>query len=407
MNDRPRVAFFADSYLEVNGAAMTCRRLVDFAQRKGFYLLCVHAGPQTDLSQNGSIADLSLGRSPISISLDDELAYDPLFQRHASRVRREIEKFRPDIIHITGVNDVSIIGAYLAWKCKIPLIGSWHTNLHEFAARRIKKILRFLPTRLTDRIAAFAENAILSGATLYYQMPQINLAPNRELVDLLERRTRRPGRLMARGVDLEKFSPDHRDLDDGVLRFGYAGRLRPEKNVRSLVDIERALIAAGKSDFKFLIVGDGSERNFLEKNLSQAEFTGMISGSELSTAYANMDVFIFPSETETFGNVTLEANASGVPAIVSDKGASKFLIVQGENGFVATNADEFANFVIQLVEDRPMLDRMKKAARKSALGRSWDAVFESVYDAYDECIGLVGDKRAEDNPGINGERPPA
>lgn len=386
---------------------MTCRRMVDFARRHERDLLCVHAAPQTGLLHNGSVTNLGLRRSPISIFVDDELAYDPLFQWHVRRVRREIEKFRPDVIHITGVNDVSIVGAYLAWRLEIPLIGSWHTNLHEFAARRICKILRPLPTRLTARVAGFAEQSILSGAMLYYQMPQINLAPNRELVDMLQQRTRRPGRLMARGVDLEKFSPDHRDLDDGVLRFGYAGRLRPEKNVRSLVDIEQALIAAGKSDFKFLVVGDGSERSFLEKNLSRAEFTGMISGTDLSTAYANMDVFVFPSETETFGNVTLEANASGVPAIVSDKGGSKFLIDQGKNGFVAKDADEFAHFAIKLIEDRSMLERMKTAARKRASGRSWDAVFETVYSAYDECIGLAAGARAMDDAAFGRECPPA
>jgi len=86
------------------------------------------------------------------------------------------------------------------------------------------------------------------------------------------------------------------------------------------------LISAGKTNFKFLIVGEGNEREFLEKNLKQVEITGFLDGEELSKAYANMDVFVFPSETDAFGNVVQEANASGVPSIVTNQGGPKFIV---------------------------------------------------------------------------------
>ena len=124
MKEIPRVAFFPDSFLEVNGVAMTSKRLIGYAKRNGYPFLCIYAGKKTGSHTDGSISYLSLKRSPVAFKMDEDLAYDPLFQRHANRVVRELLKFRPDVIHITGLNDVSIVGAYLAWKLQLPLLGS-------------------------------------------------------------------------------------------------------------------------------------------------------------------------------------------------------------------------------------------------------------------------------------------
>jgi glycosyltransferase involved in cell wall biosynthesis len=377
-----RVAFFPDSYLEVNGAAMTSQRLTAYAKSKGYPFLCIHAGKKTEEWQDGSVTYLSLKRSPVSFKLDEDLAYDPLFQRHTNRVLRQILEFKPDVIHITGLNDVSIVGAYLAWKLQIALLGSWHTNLHEFAAHRLRNMLRFLPNGLVSGVADFAERRIFEGAILYYKMPKVVLAPNQELIDILGKGTHRISKMMSRGVDTDKFSPGHRTANDGVFRLGFVGRLRAEKNVRLLADLERELLSTGRNHFEFLVVGEGNEREFLEKNLKYGKITGFLDGQELSEAYANMDVFIFPSETDAFGNVAQEAFASGVPAIVTDQGGPKFLVKAGETGFVAKNLDDFVKYTAELMDDREKLSRMKKAARESAMSRSWDAVFESVYDGY-------------------------
>jgi phosphatidylinositol alpha 1,6-mannosyltransferase len=388
VNKIPRVAFFPDSYLEVNGAAMTCRRLVKWAGQREFPYLCIHGGHKTEFNTEGSVQHLSLNRSPVSFLLDEDLAYDPLFQRHTGRVLKQLLEFKPDILHITGLNDVSIIGSYLAWKLKIPMLGSWHTNIHEFAASRIERLLRFLPSNTVSKIAGFAERKIMQGAALYYKMPRVILAPNKELVDDLGLRTGRESRLMGRGVDTEVFSPAKRTVDDGVFRFGFCGRLRAEKNVRLLVEVEKALLASGRTNIGFLVVGEGNEREYLEENMKTAEFTGFIDGEQLSAAYANMDVFLFPSETDAFGNVTQEAIASGVPAIVSDKGGPKFIVSEGETGFVAKDVDDFIKYAMELYDDREKLEKLKLLSRENAMSRSWDSIFESVYDGYREAIRL-------------------
>jgi glycosyltransferase involved in cell wall biosynthesis len=389
VNKPLRVAFFPDSFLEVNGVAMTSKKLIGYAKRNGYPFLCVHAGKKNEISHDECITYLALKRSPVAFRMDEDLAYDPLFQRHTNRVLREILKFRPDVIHITGLNDVSIVGAYLSWKLQLPMVGSWHTNLHEFAARRLMRMFRFLPKKTLDSMTGFAEKKIMKGAILYYKMPKVVLSPNMELVETLGKGTGRESRLMIRGVDTEKFSPEKRTTSESVFRFGFVGRLRAEKNVRLLVSLEKALLKAGKTNFKFLVIGEGNEREWLEKNLQNAEFTDFLQGEQLETAYANMDVFVFPSETDAFGNVVQEANASGVPAIVTNHGGPKFIVRHNENGFIAENAEDFVKFSIELMENPEKLSKMKKASREFALSRSWDSVFDSVYAAYAEAIKIA------------------
>jgi len=389
VNKPLRVAFFPDSFLEINGAAMTSQRLVGYAKKNGYPFLCIHAGRKTEIIQDETVTYLSLKRSPVAIKMDEDLAYDPLFQRHSTRVIRELVKFRPDVLHITGLNDVSITGAYLGWKMQIPVIGSWHTNIHEFAAHRLAKMFSFLPASYVSKITNFAEKKILDGSVLYYKIPKVVLAPNQELIDLLARGTKRKAFLMTRGVDTETFSPAKRTVSDGVFRFGFVGRLRAEKNVRRLVDLEKRLLEAGQTNFKFLIVGEGDERGFLEKNMRFVEVTGFLDGEQLAEAYANMDVFVFPSETETFGNVVQEANASGVPAIVTNQGGPKFIVRHNETGFIADNFDEFVKYSLELMNDAEKLAKMKRLSRQFAQSRSWDAVFKAVYEAYAETYAIA------------------
>jgi phosphatidylinositol alpha 1,6-mannosyltransferase len=385
----PRVAFFPDSFLEVNGVAMTSKRLIGYAKRHGYPYLCIHAGKKTETTTDGSVKYLSLKRSPVAFPMDEDLKYDPLFQRHTNRVLRELMDFKPDVMHITGLNDVSIVGAYLAWKLQIPLVGSWHTNLHEFAARRLTRLLRFLPKKTLDSMTGFAERKIMDGAVYYYKMPKVVLSPNQELVDILGKGTNRVSRLMSRGVDTNNFSPAKRTVSDDIFRFGFVGRLRAEKNVRLLADLEKKLVEKGRTNFKFLIVGEGNEREWLEKNMTRAEFTGFLEGEKLAEAYANMDVFVFPSETDAFGNVAQEANASGVPAIVTNQGGPKFIIKHNESGFIAENFDDFVKYSLELMDNAEKLATMKNKARANAMSSSWDAVFEAVYDAYREALEIA------------------
>jgi phosphatidylinositol alpha 1,6-mannosyltransferase len=132
-----------------------------------------------------------------------------------------------------------------------------------------------------------------------------------------------------------------------------------------------------------VIVGDGAERDWLQKHMQQAEFTGVLTGHDLSRAFANLDLFLFPSETDTFGLAVLEALASGVPAVVSSIGGPKDTVQHGKTGYVATNLEQFVGLADRLLTQRELLPAMRLAARSYALSTSWDVIFENMYKAYE------------------------
>ncbi len=139
-------------------------------------------------------------------------------------------------------------------------------------------------------------------------------------------------------------------------------------------------------DFRFLIVGDGSEREWLRENLVGADLPGILRGEALAEAYANMDAFVFPSRTDTFGNVVLEALASGKPAIVTNAGGPRFIVQDSVTGFVAGDEQAFFDKTAELLADCALRQKMGAAAREYASGESWDSVFDQVYDGYRVAI---------------------
>lgn len=382
MTAEPRVALFCETFQEINGVALTARQLVAFAARNGRPFLAVHGGPKVATFAEGSVTRLELPRGPVSFAIESDLRYDLCFWRHGAEARRALEKFRPDVIHVTSPGEFGQLGAYLAHALKIPLVASWHTNLHQFAARRLRKLLRFLPNGWSAACGHWAERGALLAILRFYKLAAVTLAPTVEQVNWLQLAAGKKSLVMARGVDTEKFNPAHRTAMDGWLRLGYVGRVTPEKGVRLLAGVERALLAAGFTDFSFLVVGEGSERAWLAENLRHGVFTGVLRDEKLAEAYANMDIFLFPSRTDTYGNVIQEAAASGVPAVVTDEGGPKCLVDPGRSGFIARNDEEFIARAVQLAANLERRRAMGTAAREKMKGVSWDAAFEMTYAAY-------------------------
>ncbi len=385
----PRVAFFPDSFGEVNGVAHTARQFTAWAQRTGKPFLCVHAGgagPNT----GGSVQFLELPRGIASFALDKDLRYDPLFLRHATRALRALRAFRPDVVHITGPSDFGVLGALLAHRLGAPLVASWHTNVHEYAARRSGWALRTLPAGLRPAAAWRIEQAALRATARFYRTARLLFAPNPPLCELLAARTGKPCLPMERGIDAELFSPARRTApppgESGVWTLGYVGRLSVEKNVALLPRIVADLRARGLGNVCVVLVGQGIQEAALRLALPDGCFAGVLRGEALARAYSNMDLFVFPSHTDTFGNVVLEALASGVPAIVTPDGGPAHLVrASGNGGLVAEDAG-FADAIAGLMQDPERHARMRESARAYAAGASWDAVFEGVYAAYGRVL---------------------
>src|SRR5262249_4766210 len=132
--------------------------------------------------------------------------------------------------------------------------------------------------------------------------------------------------------------------------------------------IEERLLSAGISGFRFHIVGDGTERTWLRSHMKHADLPGVLRGEALARAYADMDVFVFPSNTDSFGNVVLEALASGVPVVVARGGGPKFLVEEGVSGFIAKNDNDFLDRLVKVLSSPSQLNAMKQHARSAALG---------------------------------------
>jgi glycosyltransferase involved in cell wall biosynthesis len=488
----PRVAFFPDSFHEVNGVALTSRQFEAFARRRNLPFLCVRAGDRAQaVTEEGSVWTLELPRGFLSFALEKDLRFDPAFLRHVPLIGEVLERFQPELIHITGPSEIGMLGAGLARHLDVPLAASWHTNVHEYLVRRSEWFLRLLPERPSAATAKKIEDLALATAAFFYSGARVLFAPNPELCTKLSALTGRPCHLMSRGVDAELFNPSKRpsnmpkletatisspnnfqppafyqgtasepaekvenidvlkgheftrannakDINtalaaegcssglqphathfsescsavppstgpmalyqgttsvvpqpgsksDGASApaagaeaiLGFVGRLSVEKNIALLVDIENELVRR-KEKFRFLIVGHGSDEDWLRAHLHRAEFTGVLRGEELARAYASMDLFVFPSHTDTFGNAVLEAQASGVPAIVTPDGGPKTIVRDGVTGRVVPDED-FAPTIAALLADKEKLASMRVAARGHAEKASWDAVFESIYAAY-------------------------
>ncbi len=383
----PRVAYFPDSFHEVNGVAHTSRHFEAFARRHNLPFLCVRAGDRAEaLAEDGNVWTLELPRSVLSFALEKDLRFDPAFPRHIPIIDEVLDRFAPDLIHITGPSEVGMLGAALAHHRELPLAASWHTNVHEYLARRSDWLLRLLPDRHSVSTGKKIQDMTLAAAAKFYSIAGVLFAPNLELCAMLEAETGRRCFLMPRGVDTELFTPARRKRSEGgPFVLGFVGRLSVEKNVTQLVTTHDELLAQGHANFRFLIVGHGTEEAWLRERLTHAEFAGVLHGEELARAYAGMDLFVFPSHTDTFGNVVLEALASGVPAIVTPDGGPRY-IVRDTDASDATGRivadEEFASAIAWVMEDPVRHAAMRTAARAYALTASWDAVFEGVYAGY-------------------------
>lgn len=386
MTREPRVALFCETFHEINGVALTVRQLVEFAKRHNRPLLAIHGGKNPGVEQQGSVRRIELRRARMSIPIDSDLEYDLFFWRNQTKIRKEISSFEPDVIHITSPGEFGQIGLYLSNSLKIPLVASWHTNFHQFAARRLKKVLGILPDGVSAPTVAWSEQRALKLLLWFYGKATVTLAPTAAQVEWLKKMLQRPSFLMPRGVDGEQFHHCKRTVQDAVLRLGFVGRITPEKGVRLFQKIEQALEAAGQKDFRILMVGDGSEVSWLKQYLKHGEFLGVQRGEDLARAYANMDLFVFPSKTDTFGNVIQESAASQVPALVTNEGGPQHLVVNGVTGLIAQSDDDFVQKAVELSGDRARLREMGKAAREKVYGTSWDDAFDMTYLAYRHCL---------------------
>lgn len=363
-----RVALFSETFLpKVDGIANTLCRLLEHLQRVGVEsLLFAPAGAPESYA-----ATRVVGLRGLSFPLYPELTLVP----PTVDVSDEIEAFDPDVVHVLNPIALGLAGIRHAQTLGRPVVASYHTDLPGFAQRWG---------------LGFLAQPLWAYQRWLHNQADVNLAPSRATADEMQEHGIRSVAIWGRGVDAEQFHPRRanpmirrfltRTRDDVPLLL-YVGRLSPEKRVEWLRPVLDALPHA-----RLAIVGDGPSRPALERLFAgtATKFTGYLRGEELSAVYASADAFVFPGANETFGNVVLEAMASGLPVIAPRAGGVQEHVVDGQMGllFEPENVGTLVMAVRWLLQDRDGARRMAKAARVYAASCSWGAVLDDVVAHY-------------------------
>lgn len=296
-------------------------------------------------------------------------------------LRAELRAFDPTLFHIATPDYLGLEALLLGRRWKIPVVASYHTHFSSYA--------RYYRLTLLER-------PIWWYLRWFYSKCQHVYVPSESMAEVLrEHGIDRGLRLWQRGVDTTLFDPAQRSVawrhrlgigDDDVV-VAFVSRLVVEKGLDVFIDVIERLRARGVPH-RSLIVGDGPVREELAARLPDARFTGHLEGDDLARAYASSDVFLFPSDTETFGNVTLEAMASGLPAVCADATGSRSLVEHGTTGLLAPagDAEAFTEHVARLVTDHGVRRAMAARARERALSFAWDAVLARLNRYYDDVL---------------------
>jgi glycosyltransferase involved in cell wall biosynthesis len=283
---------------------------------------------------------------------------------------------RPDIVHVATEGPLGWTAIAVARSMQIPVVAGFHTNFHNYS--------RYYGLGWLQRPL----NAYLRQ---FHNRARLTLAPTRKLVEKLEADGYRNLRVMARGVDTALFRPQRRDpalrrswgIGDDEVALIYVGRLAAEKNLSLLVDAFRA-IQRVQPQSRLIMVGDGPECQRMRREHPDLVYSGTRTGEDLARHYASADIFLFPSLTETFGNVLLEAMASGLAAVAFDYAAASEHLQHGVNGLKAAYGDEaeFQRLAAELAIAPETFRRLGQAACLTAQGLAWSSVLDKLLEDY-------------------------
>jgi glycosyltransferase involved in cell wall biosynthesis len=295
-----------------------------------------------------------------------------------------LDNFAPDVIHWSTPSALGWYAVKYAKKRRIPAVSIYHTHFTSY----VEYFLRFVPG--VDKISPPIARRLLS----LYKDCALVLAPTDSMKKYLQvlRVEGDKIKVWGRGVNQHLFSPSHRDerffnqyglKDEKKILF--VSRLVSYKSTDSLIDLHQLL----DKKHKLIITGDGPDTARMKSKMKGAVFTGKLTGENLSKVFASADVFIFPSVTETFGNVVLEAMASGLPVVAARSGGPADIIVDSETGFLATPGDvnEMHRHVKRLLSDEALRQRISEQGVRYASQQNWDVLCQQLFDYYTDLAG--------------------
>ncbi|MBO8171848.1 MAG: glycosyltransferase family 1 protein [Bacillaceae bacterium] len=372
-----KIALFSDTFTpQVNGVARTLERLIHHLEHRHVpYQAFVPDSKNIDTDRFLSHVH-RLTSLPFFLYPECRMA---LPRYHM--IKDNLESFSPDILHIATPFNIGLYGLYYGKKYNIPLVASYHTHFDRY---------------LQYYNLEFLSNWIWRYMRWFHDPCETIFVPSEDTKHQLINKGFSSVDIWSRGVDCHLFSPNkrsHHIRDQYQIKeryiLLYVGRIAPEKDIDVLQEAMMKIPEDLQKKVHWLIVGDGPSLSDWKQNaISNVTFTGYLSGERLAEVYASSDMFVFPSSTETFGNVVLEAMASGLPVIGSRSGGVKELIQHSRTGFLCTphQSNELAHAIQQLLCQPEHMRHMGKQARQYALTKSWESIFDRLLIQYEQAI---------------------
>lgn len=370
-----KIAFFTDTFSpQINGVTNTLNQLRRYLRDND--VACLFIAP--DYESEETVPDREVyrfkGIRPV-IYPECRLCFPP-----HGKIMELLQDFQPDVIHVVTEQGIGYSGLKAARELGIPLVMSYHTNYDKY--------LEFYNlTRLSKPIWAYVR--------WFHNFALKNLCPSENtLLELKGRGFQNLG-IWTRGIDTNRFSPSFysQELREALggrdkTVFLYVGRMAKEKGLDTLAESLRLVNEQHGDQVLFVFTGDGPYLEPLKAlNIPNAVFTGPQTGIQLSCIYASCDVFMFPSGSETFGNVLLEAMSSGLPGICVDAGGVTDFTRHGENAYVCPYQDAaaFADGMVAML-DKSLRAKLKAGALKAAQARDWDTIFSGLLGQYSQAM---------------------
>jgi glycosyltransferase involved in cell wall biosynthesis len=289
---------------------------------------------------------------------------------------------RPDVVHIATEGPLGWSALQAAKVLKLPVTSDFRTNFQSYSKHYGVGWLR---------------KPIVAYLRKFHNATACTMVPTRELMRTLSQNGFANLKVVSRGVDTKLFNISKRDTSlrsswgatDETKVLISVGRMAPEKNLDQVLKTYEALKVTGQA-FKLVMVGDGPLKEQFQKRYPEIIFPGMLSQSNLAAYYASSDLFIFPSQTETFGNVTLEALASGIPVLAFDCAAARDWVQTGVNGWLVAenNPEGFAAQAVTIFNSKDLLDQITQSTRQQVVHLDWDQIAEQVESVFWDAIRI-------------------
>lgn len=365
-----RIAFFTDTYFpQVNGVSRTMDRQIKYLTDMGHEVL-IFAPEYKDNKPSDEYGKVVTAKS-IKVFFYPEARLSIV---GTNKIKKLLIDFNTDIIHIVTEFSMGLAGHIAGNELRIPMVSTFHTDYDKYMD--YYKVSGFKP--MAWKYLRKIHNDC-----------RITFCPSKDTANLLNSKGVRRVKVLSNGVDIELFNPQKSNPklreslgNSDKLMILYVGRIALEKDINILIDAFEKIKDRYKDKISLVITGDGPVRKkYEEKFGDEIIFTGYKSGEDLAEVYASADIFAYPSTTETFGNVVIEAMASGLPVIGAASGGVMDSIIDGYNGILTSpkNVDSFANGMVGFIEDSSFRIEAAKNATEYGKTKSWNLILDDMY----------------------------